>query len=291
MPRIRPRWWPLIVVWAMLVLAALMGRRPAPAAARTTAGDSAPAVVATAPAPGAGAAAPAAAALADAVQQDLRQSIAVRQETQQQQDAWAAERLELTARYRDLQRSVEDLQERRSAEEARLQALQERASELRRRMVEAERLEASLEDTLRTTMVQLAAAVETSLPFLPDERAARLQAVGSELARPEVAPAEKLRRVLEALQVETQYGGTVEVYRDRIEVAGQVVHADILRLGRLALFWSTPDRSRVGTFALAGGRWLDLPGRHHRAVLRAIEMASRLRPVEVIGLPLGSVDR
>ena len=265
MPRIRPRWWPLILVAVLLILAALAGGKRTVFAQDDRA------------------------AAADSARAALQSAIDTRQSTQEQQDAWAAARDELTARYRALQASVTWLEEQRDAEGARLVAYDERIAELERRLAESDRLQESLEDTLRCVLDRLETAVARDLPFLLEERATRLRTVRSELARPEIPAADKLRRVLEALQIETQYGGSVAVERHRIVASGDTLHADVLRLGRVALFWRTPDGRRVGTYDEAAGAWVELPGSRHRGVERAMEMAQRLRPVEVVGLPVGRV--
>jgi hypothetical protein len=301
MLKIRPSWWPLVVVVLVLVLIALSSRRPARVAAATSpetarlagnldaADTAAESVSARGAQPTGGNPDHGGAAAARRLRSDLQVAIETRQETQRTQEAWDEEQAELVARYRQLQAEVDYLDERRDAEQARLQALEERNRELERRLVESEILQESLEDTLRRVVHRLTVAVANDLPFLPDERDVRLRSVHQELARPEIEAAEKLRRVLEALLVEAQYGGTVEVYRDRIVVGADSLHADVLRLGSLALYWRTPDGSRIGFFDEADAAWTDLPGRYHRNVRHAIEMATRRRPMEIIGLPLGEV--
>ena len=95
--------------------------------------------------------------------------------------------------------------------------------------------------------------------------------------------------MLEALQVEAGYAGSVEVYQDQIELAAASLHADILRVGRVALFWRTPDGSRVGTYDQAAGQWTELSDREKRPIALAMEMATRMRPVEISELPLGRI--
>ena len=36
-------------------------------------------------------------------------------------------------------------------------------------------------------------------------------------------------------------------------------------------------------------RWVELPDRYRRAIVRAKEMGTRLRPIELITLPLGRI--
>ena len=142
----------------------------------------------------------------------------------------------------------------------------------------------------RNSSARLEESVATSLPFLPAERELRLASLSSELVRPDVASGEKLRRLMEALQVEASYGASVEVYQDQISLAGVDLNADVLRLGRVALFWSTPDGSRVGTYDQATNQWTELSDGENRTIAMAMEMATRQRPMELIAMPLGRIN-
>ena len=221
--------------------------------------------------------------------QNTEQAIAARQQTQQQQDNWSDEKSALVARYRAAKANVDWLNDRKAEEEDRLAAIDGRISELGRRLAESDRLESSMQDTLQVIYDRLEESIQHSLPFLPAERRLRLESLANELVRPDVASGEKLRRLLEGLQVEAGYAATVEVYQDGITVADEDLHADILRLGRVALFWRTPDGDRVGTFDQATDQWVELPGGAKRNIALAMEMATRMRPVEIIGLPLGRI--
>jgi hypothetical protein len=215
--------------------------------------------------------------------------VEIRQQTQSAKNEWATERAELRGRYRGACANVDYLASRKALLEQRVAALEERIAELRRRLEESGRLEVSLQDTLSAVLQRLERSVARDLPFLPDEREARLTSLRGELVRPDVDPAEKLRRLLEALQIEAQYGGTVEVYQDRIDVAGDSLFVDVLRLGRLSVFWRTPDGKRAGEYDRARGEWTDLARKHHRSIGQAMEMATRMRPVELITLPIGRI--
>ncbi len=216
-------------------------------------------------------------------------TIEVRQDTQASSDAWAREKSQLLDSYRALQSELAYLEQRTTVEAERVAAKQARADELRRRLAESTRLEASLQDTLDAIFGRLETWVVADAPFLPDEREARVVSLRRELTRPEASSGEKLRRLLEALQVETGYGATVEVYQDRITTGGEELFVDVLRIGRLALFWRTPDAARAGWYDPAARAWMELPGRHRRNIGLAMEMASRMRPVEPVSLPLGRI--
>ncbi len=221
----------------------------------------------------------------------VQETVDQRQATQMTEDQWSDEKAELVGRYRAAEASVNWLRKQRDEEAARDAALSEHVAELQRRLVEAGRLESSIQDTLTTIVSLLEISINEGLPFLPEERQMRLEMVKNDLVQPDNTAAEKLRRVLEALQVEASYGTTVEVYQEGINVSGQDIHVDILRLGRLSLFWRTADGTRVGLYDPATSQWVELPGNAKRNIGIAMEMATRMRPVSLIDLPLGRISQ
>jgi hypothetical protein len=226
---------------------------------------------------------------ADEVRSTVDGTVEVEKGTQKQQDDWAAERAGLLARYESARANVDFLEQTITIEEKEVLALEDAIAELERRLSESDRLNAVLEDTLNAIVRDLEEWVDRDLPFLKQERELRLQRLKDEMAKPDVTGAEKLRRVLEALQVEANYGSTVEIHQDRIDVSGEDLSVDLLRFGRVSVFWRTPDGSRVGEFDRAGGQWVELPGKYTHSIGMAMEMASRIRPVEIISLPLGRI--
>lgn len=232
---------------------------------------------------------PAAAQDGRAVRDTVAATLVQRQRTQTAREDWEKERIALTARYRAAQADLAALAPRVAERADAVAATRDRVDELKRRLLESDRLGASLQDTLLALVDRLDAAVAVDLPFLPDERAQRLSLLREELAKPAVEPAEKLRRVLEALMVEASYGSSVEVVRDNVVVDGESLYADVLRLGRVALFWRTPDGEHGGWFDPASRTWAELPGGDLRLIGRAMEMAAHRRPVELIELPLGRI--
>jgi hypothetical protein len=223
------------------------------------------------------------------VESTVDETVGIRQETQRQADAWAAERAELQARYHAARDQVTYLDERKHLLQQRAAALEERIAEFERRLVESRRLEESIQDTLTEILRRLEDWIAVDLPFLKAERAARVAALRSELAQPGNTPSEKLRRMLEALQIETLYGSGVEVYQEHIPLGTDSLFVDVFRLGRLSLFWRTPDGARCGEYDRAGGQWVELPGKYRRPIGHAIAIADRRRSAELVALPLGRI--
>lgn len=229
-------------------------------------------------------------AFATDLEETVEGTLAVEERAQGQREAWAEEKAELLARYRNAKANVEYLSDRKTVEDEKAAALRDRIAEFERRLGESDRLQASLQDTLNVVMERLDHWVEEDMPFLAEERSLRLESLRKELARPDVAGAEKLRRLLEVLQVEANYGGTVEVHQEKIDVQGEEIYADILRIGRLSAFWRTPDGERIGEYDRASAAWVELDSKHKRSLQSTFEMASRIRPVELVALPLGRIQ-
>ncbi|MCP4144411.1 MAG: DUF3450 domain-containing protein [bacterium] len=223
------------------------------------------------------------------LQESVSGTIEIQKQTQESSEVWSAEKSALDARYRSAKSDVEYLTKRRNLALQRRDAMQDRADELTRRLAESKRLRESLVDTLGVLLTKLDSAVAADLPFLEQERSIRLESLSQELARPDFTSAEKLRRLLEAFQVEAGYGSTVEVYPTKIKIDEQEISVDVLRIGRLSLFWMTPDQSMCGDYNVASGNWEVLESKFSRPISRAMEMATRMRPVELINLPLGKV--
>ncbi len=227
----------------------------------------------------------------DSLASTVHEAVETARKTQASLDGWTQERKDLERRYRAAQANVAYLNELLAREDEKAAALADANRELERRLVESTRLQAVVQDSLNAVLGRLEVAVAEDLPFLAAEREARVANLRKVMAQPDLAPAEKLRHLLEAMLVEAQYGETVEVEAQTIEVAGRETHADILRIGRLALFWRSPDGKRVGTWDPATQAWVDLPGKHNRVIARAMEMASHTRPIDLVSLPLGRISR
>ena len=227
-----------------------------------------------------------AAKLSDTVQK----TVETHQQTQKKQQDWATEQADLTARLRSARAQVDFFEQKKALEEKEVAALDKGIAELERRMVESVRLNDSLLDTLNAVMGRLEGFVESDLPFLMQERRTRIANVKDALARPDYTGAEKLRRVLEALQVEANYGSVAEVYQEKIMVNDEEVYADMVRIGRVSVYWLTPDGERVGEFDRAQNKWVELDHKYVRQINQTREMALRLLSVEVVMLPLGRIQ-
>ena len=128
--------------------------------------------------------------------------------------------------------------------------------------------------------------VDLDLPFLLDERHDRVARLREMMDRADVAVSEKFSQVLRAFQIENEYGRTMEAYGDTINVDGVDRKADILKVGRVALVFQTPDGEETGMWNKADNRWEVIGDEFTTPVRNGIRMARKQLSVDMLTLPI-----
>ncbi|SHO56172.1 hypothetical protein VQ7734_01941 [Vibrio quintilis] len=95
-------------------------------------------------------------------------------------------------------------------------------------------------------------------PLRISQRHQRVSELKKLMTRADISEAEKYRRILDAYQIELDYGNKIATYQDEISLSGQAsVAADILYLGRLALLARSPDHQRFWSWDIQSGQWIE----------------------------------
>lgn len=128
--------------------------------------------------------------------------------------------------------------------------------------------------------------VQMDLPFLPKERQQRLQRLKEMVVKADISDAEKFRRVMEAFQVENEYGNTIEAYKGNLVLNGINSSVDFLRLGRVALYYQRLDGSETGFWNKEEKRWQTLPSHYRRAIHDGLRIARKETAPDLLTLPV-----
>jgi hypothetical protein len=136
----------------------------------------------------------------------------------------------------------------------------------------------------------LAQFVELDVPFLAEERNKRIVELQTMMDRADIAPSEKFRRVMEAYQVEMDYGRTLEAYSGLHIIDGQERDVDFLRVGRTALIYQTRDASLQGTWNKKTRQWEALPSSYRTQVTKGLRMAKKQLAPDLLMLPVAMTD-
>ncbi|MGB1560021.1 MAG: DUF3450 domain-containing protein [Sinimarinibacterium flocculans] len=129
--------------------------------------------------------------------------------------------------------------------------------------------------------------VDLDLPFHETERAERLAFVRNSIGKADVSVAEKFRQVIEAYQIENDYGRKIDNYQDIIELDGQPREVDVLRFGRVALAAQTKDANTTAVWDRDAGQWQVVDaGDYRNSIRHGIRMAKKQASIEMITLPV-----
>ena len=132
--------------------------------------------------------------------------------------------------------------------------------------------------------------VELDVPFLPEERANRVADLRAMMDRADVAASEKFRRVMEAYQVEMDYGRTMEAYSGIHSINGQERDVEFLRLGRTALIYQTRDASMQGVWNKQTRQWEELDSSYRTQITKGLRMAKKQLAPDLLMLPVAITD-
>lgn len=136
----------------------------------------------------------------------------------------------------------------------------------------------------------LAQFVELDVPFLAEERNKRVVELQRMMDRADIAPSEKFRRVMEAYQVEMDYGRTLESYSGLHTIDGQERDVDFLRVGRTSLIYQTRDASLQGTWNKQTRQWEALSSSYRTQVTKGLRMAKKQLAPDLLMLPIAMTD-
>jgi hypothetical protein len=130
--------------------------------------------------------------------------------------------------------------------------------------------------------------VALDVPFLAEERNSRVANLTTVLERADVTAAEKFRVVMEAWQIENDYGRTIEAYTDELVINGNTREVDVLRIGRVALMYQTPDGQISGSWDKEAGDWVEVDSSYRNAIRNGIRLARNQIGPDLLLLPISS---
>jgi uncharacterized protein (DUF3084 family) len=129
-----------------------------------------------------------------------------------------------------------------------------------------------------TTLEQF---VALDMPFLPDERANRIAGLKDMMGRADVSISEKYRRIIEAYQIEIEFGRTLEAYQGQVDDRT----VEFLRAGRVSLMYQTLDGKETGYWDTAARAW-KVDRDYHEAVQEGLKVARKQAAPDFVGVAL-----
>jgi hypothetical protein len=144
---------------------------------------------------------------------------------------------------------------------------------------------------LLTRMIEgLERFVALDMPFLEEERTNRVANLRALLERADVTAAEKFRVVMEAWQIENEYGRTIESYTGELDIDGTTREVDFLRIGRVALLYQTPDGVNSGAWSVAEGRFVPVDNSYRNTIRQGLRLSRNQVSPDLLLLPIAAPE-
>jgi len=128
-------------------------------------------------------------------------------------------------------------------------------------------------------------SIALDLPFLMEERTKRVTDLKGIMERSDVSVAEKFRKVMEAYQIENDYGTSSEFYTESLTIDGATRSFNVLRIGRLGLYFQSDDTKITGRWDDASRQWV-IDDSARNEVRKGLRMARQLIAPELINIPV-----
>ena len=157
---------------------------------------------------------------------------------------------------------------------------------LERSIEEASLIERQIVPLMLRMIAGLERFVEADIPFKKQERFARIERIKSYLNNANISAAERFRQVLDAYTIESDYGDSIDVYRETLSIDGESITANILQVGRAGLYYQTLDGARSGYWDKASKQWMSLEASHNEGISHAIRMTQGKESKGLMTLPL-----
>ena len=136
-------------------------------------------------------------------------------------------------------------------------------------------------------------SIKLDIPFLMDERSKRVADLKGIMERSDVSVAEKFRKVMEAYQIENEFGWTSEYYTQSLtlDVDGEqeTRSFNMLRIGRVGLYFQSDDAKVTGRWDNEARQWV-MDDSARNEIRKGLRMARQLIAPELISIPVPAAE-
>ena len=162
---------------------------------------------------------------------------------------------------------------------------QSEIASIERQLTEIETTNREVQPLMQQMVDTLAQFVDLDVPFMLEERKARVQTLKDMMARADVTTSEKYRRIIEAYQTELEYGRTLSAYQGRLGSGAEARTVEFVQIGRVSLLYRTIDGSETGYYDSTKKTWVP-DASYKEAIETAIRVARRDGALELLTVPV-----
>ena len=227
----------------------------------------------------------------DQIQQEGEKKLVEAEQSQKRIDKIVEGAQERLIQYQALQKQIEGLKaynEQLSTQVASQEDLITRFDNSISQVSLIERQMAPLVSKMTESLEQF---VELDLPFHTAERQERVAFIKENLVAADLDVAEKFRQIIEAYQIENEYGRKIDSYQDIVNLNGAEHEVDVLRVGRIAMVCQSKDTTISARWDPNANAWEVLDNLTYRNPIRnGIKMAKKQASINILTLPINAPE-
>jgi hypothetical protein len=167
-------------------------------------------------------------------------------------------------------------------------AQQSQLSHIEQQLTDIDATAAQVPALIQKMLESLESFLAADLPFLdptqagPDSRQERLVRIRDLMANESASNAERYRRLLEAYQIELEYGRTMMSYKGKLADDRE---ADFVRVGRVSLLYRTADGEEAGYWDAQQKKWI-VANEYNKAIENAVMIATKEGTPDLVTVPV-----
>lgn len=221
---------------------------------------------------------------AQAVQSKTNQASAV---SQKRIDASAEKALTLEAEIEQLQEEVSNLKIYRDHLSSLVESQHQELNSLNEQIEQIAQTRQGVVPLMYHMLEGLKRIVASDKPIRKAQREERIAKLDDLMTRADVADAEKFRRILEAYQIEMDYGTKLGIYQGKIKLdANEKVEADVLYLGRVSLVARSLSGDKFWSWSQQQQAWQPVGSEQKTELDKAFAMANKQIAPSMLTLPV-----
>ena len=197
----------------------------------------------------------------------------------------------ITDQYRAINKEIDGLKVYNRLMSAQVQGQEATLEDIKISMDQVDVINRQIFPLMERMIDGLEQSVSLDIPFLLEERINRIDVLKETLSRSDVSVAEKFRKVMEAYQIELDYGSSAEFYKQSLNLGEDygVRDYNMLRIGRIGLYFQSDNSDITGMWDVNVGDWI-IDDDHRNEIRKGLRMARQLIAPELMLIPLPAAE-
>jgi DUF438 domain-containing protein len=191
----------------------------------------------------------------------------------------------LLAEYRQALAEAESMNQYNEQLSVQVASQAEEITFVEQQLVEIETTAREVMPLMQKMLATIDEFVVLDVPFQPEERQKRIATLKDMMNRADVSISEKFRRIVEAYQIEMEYGRTLEAYQGKLGEGDDARTVEFLRVGRVSLLYQTMDGKETGYWDAEKKTWV-VDNDYRQPVKHAFEIAKKMGAPDLITVPV-----